>query len=301
MAVAFEQVFVDGLFHGDPHPGNVLILDDGQIGLLDFGLVGRLTRDAQDRLVALLLAVSLRDPDSLARLLYRMGESEERVSLGAFKAGITTLLDRYMGLALQDIKSQALLRDLLDLAVRHHIRVPREYAVLGKAAVTFEGVMRDLYPQLDVSQVALPYATRLLKDRYDPRRLEGGAPRLLLQLIGFAQDLPLQLSQILLDMEAGKLTVRAGGPGIQALARSVRMLGVSVVAAGLVAALTSAAMDELIKLDIRLWGIPVIPLVALLGAFSLLVTVSLYVFFDGKMPKVSLRSLLKSVGRPDDP
>ncbi|MBI5495747.1 MAG: AarF/ABC1/UbiB kinase family protein [Deltaproteobacteria bacterium] len=296
IGAAFEQVFVDGLFHGDPHPGNVLVLPDGTVALLDFGLVGRLPRDAQDRLVALLLAVSLRDADSLARLLYRMGEAEERVSLGAFKQDLARLLDRYMGLVLQDIRSQALMRDIMDLTIQHHIRIPREFAVLGKAAVTFEGVMRDLYPQLDVTAVALPYAARLLKERYDPRKLEGGAPRMLLQLIGFAQDLPLQMSQILLDLEAGKLTVRASGPGLEQLARAVRLVGLSVVAAGLVAALTTAAVGELNKLDIRVWGIPVIPAVALAMSFILVGAISTYVLLEGRLPKARLRRLLRFFG-----
>lgn len=296
ITAAFEQVFIDGLFHGDPHPGNVLIMADGQIALLDFGLVGKLSRDAQDRLVALLLAVALRDAESLARLLYRLGEAEERISLTSFKAAIHTLLDRYMGLELQDIRSPALMRDLLDLTVRHRIRIPREYAVLGKASVTFEGVIRELHPTLDVAEVALPYAMRLLKERYDPRKLEGGAPRLLLQGLGFAQDLPLQMSQILLDLEAGKLTVRVGGPGIHELARAVRMLGLSVVAAGICAALVSGAVGDLAKLDVHVWGIPLVPVLALAMAFTLLVSVGTYVLLDGKLPKARLRTILKFLG-----
>ena len=293
---AFEQVFFDGLFHGDPHPGNVLILEDGTIALLDFGLVGRLSRDAQDRLVALLLAVALRDADSLARLLYRLGEAEERISLTSFRAAIHTLLVRYFRLELQDIHSPALMRDLMDLTVQHRIRIPREYAVLGKAAVMFEGVMRELHPALDVAEVALPYAMRLLKERYDPRKLEGGAPRMLLQLLGFVQDLPLQLSQILLDMEAGKLTVRVDGPGIHELARAVRMLGLSVVAAGICAALVTGAVGDLARLGVSLWGIPLVPILALMSAFALLVSVAAYVLMDGKLPKARFRTVLKLLG-----
>lgn len=298
LETAFEQVFVDGLFHGDPHPGNVLILDDGTVALLDFGLVGRLTRDAQDRLVALLLATALRDPDSLARLLYRLGSTSERVELQPFRSAIANLLDTYMGVALQDIKSQALMRDLLDLTAQHRIRVPREYAVLGKAAVTFEGVIRDLHPTLDVAAVATPYAIRLLKERYDPRRVEGGAPRLLLQLIGFAQELPLQASQILMDLEAGKLTVRVSGQDIQQLSKSVRMLAVSVVTAAVAAVLAGAAIPPLMEANITILGLPLVPVLALASSLTLVAGVSFYVLWEGRFPKVRLRGLLRRLLEP---
>ncbi|MEW5852327.1 MAG: AarF/UbiB family protein [Myxococcota bacterium] len=302
IAAAFDQVFVDGLFHGDPHPGNVLIMANGDIALLDFGLVGRLSRDAQDRLVALLLAVALRDPDSVARLLYRLGDSDERVTLSSFRSAVAELLDRYMGLALSEIKTQALMRDLMDLVVKHRIRIPREYAVLGKAAITFEGVIRDLHPQLDVAALAMPYATQLLRERYDVRKLEGGAPRLFLQLLGFVQDLPLQLSQILLDLEAGKLTVRVEGPGISELTRAVRMLGLLVVAGGIAAALVTSGVEGLSSLDLRVLGIPLVPALSLLGAFILFSAVVLYVLLDGKIPKASLRTLMRLFkGKNDRP
>lgn len=153
---AFRQLFEDGLFHGDPHPGNVLVLPGNRIALLDFGLVGRLSRVQQEALVTLIVAVALRDPETVARVMNRIGVPESRTPIAEFREDIGAILERYLGLKLEEIRTATLLRDLLDLAVRHRIRIPKEYAVLAKASITVEGIIRRLYPKLDILEVGLP-------------------------------------------------------------------------------------------------------------------------------------------------
>ncbi len=204
---AFRQLFEDGLFHGDPHPGNVLVLPGNGIALLDFGLVGRLTRVQQDALVTLIIGVALRDSESIARLLNRIGTVELRQPIVDFRADIDGILERYLGLRLDEIRTATLLRDLLDLAVRHKIKIPKEYAVLAKAAITVEGIIRRLNPSLDILEVGLPYAKELLLARFNPADASGVLLRSLMKLQGLAEDLPTQLGQILVDLESGKLRV----------------------------------------------------------------------------------------------
>jgi ubiquinone biosynthesis protein len=208
---SFRQLFEDGLFHGDPHPGNLLVLEGNRLALLDFGVVGRLTRVMQETLVMLVMAVALKDSDSVARILYRVGAPDSRANLMGFRNDIETLLGKYLTTTLGEVDSRSLMRDLLDLAVRYHIRVPKEYALLGRASVATEGMLRSLYPDMNVLEVAMPYAKELLADRYDPSQLQGGLMRTLLRFQSMAADLPTQLSQILLDLESGKfsVTVRA--------------------------------------------------------------------------------------------
>src|SRR5262249_37125659 len=123
---AFRQLFEDGLFHGDPHPGNLLVLPDGRIAVLDFGLLGRLTPQMRENVVLLSMAVGLRDSDSVARLLYRVGIPDQRTNLAAFRGEIDAILQRYLGLSLQQVESRTALRDLLDLSVRYRIKIPKE-------------------------------------------------------------------------------------------------------------------------------------------------------------------------------
>jgi len=118
----------------------------------------------------------------------------------------------------------------VDLAMKYRIKVPKEYAVLSKAAATTEGIVRQLDPELDVSQAALPYAKQLLIDRYNPSSMSGGLLRLLLQFQGFLQDTPQQLSQILMDLEGGKFNVTVRNEDLARLNTSLKALGLLLFA-----------------------------------------------------------------------
>ena len=235
---AFRQLFEDGLFHGDPHPGNILALPGNRIALLDFGLVGRLSRAQQEALVTLIVAVALRDPESVARVLNRIGVPDAHTPITEFREDIRRILERYVGLKLDEIRSATLLRDLLDLAVRHRIRVPKEYAVLAKASITVEGIIRKLYPRLDILEVGLPYAKELLLARFNPSDASSALMKSLLKLQGLAEDVPSQLTQILVDLEGGKFRVNVHSEDLERVGGHVRALGVllflGVLAAGLI-------------------------------------------------------------------
>jgi ubiquinone biosynthesis protein len=232
---AFRQMFEDGLFHGDPHPGNILVLPGNRIALIDFGLVGRLGRAQQEALVTLILGIALRDSESIARLLNRIGTTVTRQPIVDFRSDIDGILERYLGLRLDEIRTATILRDLLDLAIRHKIKIPKEYAVLAKAAITIEGITRRLNPRLDILEVGLPYAKELLLARFNPADGSGLVLRSLLKLQGLAEDLPTQLGQILVDLESGKLRVNVASEAMERATVQIRSAA-ALLFTGLVAA-----------------------------------------------------------------
>jgi ubiquinone biosynthesis protein len=267
---AFHQLFEDGVFHGDPHPGNLMVLEDGRIGMLDFGLVGRLTPQMRENVVMLVIAVALRDADSVARLIYRVGIPDQKTSLADFRSEIDAILQRYLGASLKDIESRTLLRDLLDLAVRYRIKVPKEYALLGKSAMTLEGILRKLDPDLDVLALGMPYARRLLQDRWDPGSLldAAGGLRSMLRLQTLVKDVPAQLNQILLDVEGGKFTVNARVPDLPALERAVRGLGISLVLGVTAAGFVVGGFVALSQLSFSAGAVPGALLLGAIGALA---------------------------------
>lgn len=290
---SFKQLFVDGVFHGDPHPGNCLVTDDGRLALLDLGLIGRLSRSMQDTLIVLILAISLKDADSVARQLYKVGVSDTRINLHAFRADINEVLERYAGLRLQDLDATNLLRDLLDLAMKYKIRVPKEYALLSRASVAIEGTIRRLYPDMDVLAVAMPYAKKLLYDRFNPGNFSGTTLRALLQLQGFVQDVPTQLSQILMDLEAGKFSVTMRSEDVVDLARNVRWLGVTLFLGMMAGAFIVGAFIIGARLPWELYGVPVLALIAIACAFSAVGAAFTWFMLAGRIGKISLRKIFR--------
>lgn len=260
---AFAQLFEDGLFHGDPHPGNMLVLPDATLCLLDFGLVGRVSHQMQQTLISLILAVALKDADSVATLLYRVGVPDGRANLVGFRNDIDGILGHYLPKELKDINAKNLLRDLLDLAVKYRIKVPREYAILSRAAISTEGVLRSLYPDMNIGEVALPFAKKLLAGRYDPNQLQGGLMKGLLRLQNVASELPLQLQQIMLDLESGKFAVTVRAEQFDEINRSLRALGI-VAFFGLCAC--GFIVGTFISFASKDWSMHGVPLPGVFGA-----------------------------------
>jgi ubiquinone biosynthesis protein len=295
LEASFQQLFRDGLFHGDPHPGNVMVMEGNRIGLLDFGLVGRMSRQMQESIIVLVLAISLRDPDTVARLLYKVGVADQRINLHQFRHEIHDILDRYMGLKLAEVDSGVLMSELVDLAMKYRIKVPKEYAVLSKAAATTEGIVRQLDPELDVTQAALPYAKQLLYDRYSPGSMSGGFLRLLLQLQGFLQDTPQQLSQILMDLEGGKFNVNVRSDELSRLNTNVKALGIllftGMLASGLIVGAFSLVGRASEGAGQTVWPLPA--LIGLALAAMLFGAALTWTLLGGRLKKISVRRFLK--------
>jgi ubiquinone biosynthesis protein len=289
---SFRQLFGGGIFHGDPHPGNVLALPGNRIALIDFGLVGRLTRPMQEALVTAIVGIALRDPETVARVLYRVGVPEGHTVIATLRDDIAGILDSYLGLHLDQIRSSTLLRDLLDLAVRHRIKVPKEYALLGKASVTLEGIIRSLYPDMDVLEVGLPYAKEMLFSRFSGGDASGTLMKSFLKLQGLAEDLPGQFSQILTDLEGGKFRVHVRSESLDRIADNVRSLGLTVFL-GLIA--SGLAMGGLVVVSRQIGGSRALLLVGfaslLLAGFLFGASLTAY-WLGGRLPKLSLRRML---------
>ena len=295
---SFRQLFGGGIFHGDPHPGNILVLPGNRIAMLDFGLVGRIGRPMQEALVTLLVAVALRDPETVARVLYRIGVPEAHTPITTLRDDISAILDRYLGLKLDQIRSSTLLTDMLDLAVRHKIRVPREYAILCKSSVTIEGLIRGLYPELDIMEVGLPYAKEMLFSRFQPGDASGALMKSMLKLQGLAEDLPSQLSQILADLEGGKFRVHVRSESMDRIADNVRSLGLTVFLGLLASALALGGLFVVARQMAGSQAVLLLGFSALLFA-GFLFGASLTVYWlGGRIPKLSLRKLIQRVSRP---
>jgi ubiquinone biosynthesis protein len=241
--VVAKMIFEDGFFHADPHPGNIIMLgspDDPVIGLIDLGLVGRLSPEVRDKAISLMVAAVTADGAALADSLLAMGKPRGRVDMAAFRAEVSQLSEKYLGKPLAEVELSGLIRDLVQGAIKYDIEMPVEMMMVGKALMTVEGIGKELDPNLDVWTALRPYLTRLLWNRYSPQRLGRDALRALSRLGTSASDLPGQVHDILDDLRAGRLAVMSRDPQLAAATdRLGRRIFTAVVAAALLAAGTT--------------------------------------------------------------
>jgi ubiquinone biosynthesis protein len=224
--IVIKMIFEDGFFHADPHPGNIIIMgptEEPVIGLIDLGMVGRLSPELRSKTVRLMVAAARKDSVAVADALYSIGRATRKVDMTEFRSEVAHLADKFIGVPLRDIQLSALIRDLVDAAARFGLEIPTDFMMVGKALMTIEGIGRELDPELDVFAVATPYFLSLLRKRFAPEELGNEALRGIEQFAGVAHDLPLHLREVLDDVRMGRLEIRTAetqlGPHIDRLGR----------------------------------------------------------------------------------
>jgi ubiquinone biosynthesis protein len=241
--VIAKMVFEDGFFHADPHPGNIIMMGTAQepvLGLIDLGLVGRLSEDMRDKAIQLMVAAVTADANGLADSLLAMGRPKGRVDLPRFRAEVAELSEKYLGRPLAEVEMSGLIRDLVQGAVKYDIEMPVEMLMVGKALMTVEGVGKQLDPELDVWTELRPYFTKLVMDRFGPKRLGRDLLRGFRALSTGAIDLPGQVHDILDDLRSGKLEVKSRDPELAlATERLGRRLFTAITTATLIGASTA--------------------------------------------------------------
>ena len=209
--IIVQQIFEDGFFHADPHPGNIIILgddDDPIIGMVDVGMVGRLSPKMRDRVVDLVLAAVREDYGGLADALYAIGRPTHKINRDAYDAEVAMLAQRYLGKRLKEIELGPLLRDLVMGSRKFGVEVPSEFLMLGKSLMTVEGIGKEIYPELDLLEEVRPHFMQLFQKRYSPERMTEDAFRGLRRLGAAASEMPLQLEEILEDLRKGAFSIR---------------------------------------------------------------------------------------------
>jgi len=171
LSASYQMIFDDGFFHGDLHPGNVLVDSEGTLLLLDFGMSGRLTQSMKDDLCALLFSLDRGDFRSVSRVYYDLGVKTTRVDYTAFERDVIELMERHwVGKPASELQIGAFLKELADGAVRHGVRAPADYTMFFKAVLTSEGLARSLVPEVDLVAAAQPYVERLVHERFSRER-----------------------------------------------------------------------------------------------------------------------------------
>jgi len=216
-----RQILEFGIFHADPHPGNFLIMENNKIGIVDFGIVGKIDDDIMESLANTFLSMVELDYDKLIHEYIRLGLLTEDVDTKAFKSDLQDLIDPYYGKALRQIQVGKILTDVLQLAINYKARVPNDLILLGKTLITIEGLARALDPDILILEEAKPFAMELIKKRLSPSYQITKAYRTISDLGDIVKDIPGQLSYVLKKVIKDKLKIEFVHSGLDRLIRDM--------------------------------------------------------------------------------
>ena len=201
-----KQVFVDGFYHADPHPANIMVVGE-QIAFVDFGTAGYLTPGQKEMLGDMFIQIIDEDAAGLARTVVRMGATRGRPSLDALEYDLQRLLTRYWGIPLEEIPVGEMLAEVFTTAYRHKVYLPGDLALLARTIITLEGTGRLLDPEFVLVDAVRPFAERLVRERMSPVVAGRRALRTLRQAADLAQAFPRRLDDLWDQLEEGEITL----------------------------------------------------------------------------------------------
>lgn len=261
-----KMMLEDGFFHADPHPGNVFVLRDGRIAVIDFGMVGRLSQARRAEVVSLLFGLVERDPGRVTEVLleWTEGPGVDEVQL---TLDIDGFVDRYHGVPLGQLDLVGMLLDVTALLRSHQLALPADLALLIKVCITLEGLGRNLDPDFEMAREARPFLRRAMVAQRGPRAIARRGAHAMADTAGLLASLPGELRRLM-------RVLRAGGPKLRMeveqlpefshqVAHSANRLAGSMVIAALI---VGSSITMTVKGGPTLLGLPFFGLLGFVGA-----------------------------------
>ena len=212
-----QQIFIDGFFHADLHPGNLFILPNNAAAFVDFGIVGRLDEDTRDVVVSLLIAVSTKNMNGVLKALEMIGVFVEEESVRDFRHDISDFVERFYDIPLKQIEISTILPQAVELMTRHKLKIPPQFHVMIKAIVTMDGVARQLDPDFNTIAHTRPFVERLVHERHDPKRIYKNVALYSSELLDILKIIPKDAYDIIKKIKTGTLKIEFEHMGLTKL------------------------------------------------------------------------------------
>ena len=213
--VYLEMIFQHGVYHADPHPGNLLLMADGRIGLLDFGMVVRVEVGLREDIEDLLLAIVEQDADRLVAVVMRVGAVPVGLDEMSLSLDLSDFVAHYAHQSVDQFELTAALTEMFDLVRRYEILLPAPMALLLKVLVMLEGTAQRLQPNFSLMEVLEPYQQKIVSRRLSPARQLRKAKRLAYELQQLAEVVPRRLRDILQQVQSGRFDVHLDHRGLE--------------------------------------------------------------------------------------
>ncbi|MHC5056855.1 MAG: ABC1 kinase family protein [Planctomycetota bacterium] len=234
-----KQFFETGLFHADPHPGNLVVMDGDRLGLIDFGAVGHLSDETASELTAIMFALSSGDVSLIASVYEELGVLEDSpAERDTMLADFQSFFDRFYGLPADRVDIGRAFTDGVAIARRHNAHLPRELVLFGRAFVSALSTVQMLDPTISIGDVIRPYVRRLLVSRLSPERIGRMGARTSYHLLNLVRNLPGDMRSIIRKLRQGRLRFEFMHEGLEGFTtevdRASNRLSFSIVIASII-------------------------------------------------------------------
>ncbi|MDZ7598221.1 MAG: AarF/UbiB family protein [Desulfobacterales bacterium] len=291
-----RQLMEFGFFHADPHPGNTIVMPDGRVGLVDFGIMGYLDEETMHQVAYLFLGYAERDYDLIMEALLASGVlPAEGVDLAAFRRDLKDISEPFYGRSLQTISVRDVYEQVMQLVSKYRICLPRNLLLLLKTLIQTEALGKTLGSDASILTVMRPYARQLLQKGYESRKILRNMGQDLRNSAGYLKSAPKLIHDILKQTAMGKQAVELRHTGFdqldQKFERSVNRLviGLIISASTIAAALILNSTQTVVQFQVRLLGYQTLSLTAILGVagYSIATVLGLWliisIFRSGKL------------------
>jgi len=261
-----KQVFEDGLFHADPHPGNILVLKDASVAFVDFGIVGHFDDRLKNLAVDMLSGVLNQDAEGVAETLLELGSSGE-VDRDALKEDVKEIIDPLQYMKLNEEHLSAVIEELMGLASKHKIQISPSFVLFGKTIVTLEGVALEYDPQFPIIEKSRPFLEQLILKRYSPKQQIKVLMHESKKYKRFLQQFPEKAMRAMETLQRGKIQIHLEDTDIHSLSREIDRSS-NRIAYGLIIAGLLIASSFLIQVERGplFYGIPLIAFITFVTA-----------------------------------
>ena len=261
-----KMMLEDGFFHADPHPGNVFVLADGRIALIDFGMVGRLSSARRAEVVSLLFGLVEHDSARVTEVLLEWTQQSE-VDEAQLTSDIDVFVDRYHGVPLGQLNLAGMLLEVTVLLRAHRLALPADLALLIKVCLTLEGLGRSLDPDFDMARQAQPFLRRAMTARLGPQAVARRGARALIDATDLLTSLPKELRRFLRSIRGGNARLHLQLDELPEFSRQVshsanRLAGGLVIAALII----GSSITMTVEGGPTLLGLPFFGLLGFVGA-----------------------------------
>lgn len=250
----FRQLFVHGFFHGDPHPGNILVLPGNNIAYLDFGAMGTIVRKDLEAIAGLFMAIHANDVRRVIRSILQLSDTSVVENYRELESDVGEFLQSYNYRSIHQNELSTAMLELKDLIVKHELKVPTHFFTLIRATISIEGVIRQLDPNLDVLKEMKPYVIRMAAKHYNPIQFARRVFNAVYELGMYMEDFPRDLKNAMRRINAGEMKVDLRHKGIDPMVHTINRISKQIISAVLIAGLVIGGAQLLIHKVPPLWG-----------------------------------------------